>query len=67
LIEQMRTGQLPIDSEDCILMPLGFSEGQSLGPPPAELKPANGKDGHVHACGEDYPKNYGGALAVENN
>jgi GntR family transcriptional regulator, arabinose operon transcriptional repressor len=34
LLEQMRTGQRPFQSDECVLVPLGFSEGQTLGPAP---------------------------------
>ena len=32
LVEEMRAGLRPLDSNDCILVPVGFSDGQTLGP-----------------------------------
>jgi GntR family transcriptional regulator, arabinose operon transcriptional repressor len=66
LIEQMRGGQHPLDSDDCMLVPLGFSEGQSLGPPPDETMPNAAHNGHASSC-EEYPKHFGGTMAVDNN
>jgi GntR family transcriptional regulator, arabinose operon transcriptional repressor len=36
LLDEMRTGLRPLDDEECVLMPVVFSEGETLGPAPAE-------------------------------
>ncbi len=38
LLRQMRDGERPIDDDEEIVVPLGFYEGQTLGPPPKEIR-----------------------------
>jgi len=38
LLHEMRSGERPIDDDERIMVPLGFAEGRTLGPPPSELK-----------------------------
>src|SRR5262249_389634 len=33
LLDQMRRGELPLEHEETVLIPLGLSQGESLGPP----------------------------------
>lgn len=38
LLEQMQSGERPLDDDETIIMPLGFARGETLGPAPQALE-----------------------------
>jgi len=51
LLGQMQSGQSPLDGQQTILVPLGFSQGQTLGAVTAAMRPVHGENGAANSEG----------------